>query len=148
MPHEGYVDPVMNDRPGFHSNIPDSELIEHVTRAIEASDISSTPPVAETIVGVMITKMRQPSIGPLLCAGAQGKLDSQRDQMHGHRMMARTLGRGYVRKLRITFLKQKTLSPTSFAIVSLIFSETRPWQRHGVGSHSRDNKGIYIPFLK
>ena len=30
---------------------------------------------------------------------------------------------GYVQKLRITFLKQKTLSLTSFAFVSWIFSE-------------------------
>jgi len=36
---EGYADPVMNDRPGFHSIIPISELTERVTRgrAIEAS---------------------------------------------------------------------------------------------------------------
>ena len=26
MPHEGYADPIMNDRPGFHSDIPVSEL--------------------------------------------------------------------------------------------------------------------------
>ena len=56
MPHEGYVDPIMNDRPRFHSNMPDSELTEHVTRAIEASDISSTPPIAETMDGMMIIK--------------------------------------------------------------------------------------------
>ena len=43
---------------------------------------------------------------------------------------------------------KKTLSLTSFAIVSSIFSETRPWQRQGVGSHSGADKGIYIPFLK
>ena len=37
---EGCADPVMNDRPGFHSIIPVSELIERVTqaRAIEARD--------------------------------------------------------------------------------------------------------------
>ena len=45
MPHEGYADPVTNDGPGFHSNVPVSELTEHVTRAIEASDVSSAPPV-------------------------------------------------------------------------------------------------------
>ena len=47
MPHEGYVDPVMNDGPGLHSNILVSELTEHVTRAraIEVSDVSSAPPV-------------------------------------------------------------------------------------------------------
>ena len=49
MPHEGYADLVMNDGPGLHSNLPVSELTEHVTRAIEASDVSSTPPVVETM---------------------------------------------------------------------------------------------------
>ena len=51
MPHEGYADPVMNDGPGFRSNEPVSELTESVTRAIEASDVSSTPPVAEIADG-------------------------------------------------------------------------------------------------
>ena len=37
-PHEGFVDPVMNDKTGFYSNMPVSELTEHVTHAIEASD--------------------------------------------------------------------------------------------------------------
>ena len=44
--------PVMNDGPGFHSNMPVSELTERVTRAIEASDVSSAPPIAETMDGV------------------------------------------------------------------------------------------------
>ena len=79
MPHEGYVDPVMNDGPRFHSNMPDSELTKRVTRAIEATDISPTPPVMETADGVTITKMSQPSIGPPLRMGAQEKLDSQGD---------------------------------------------------------------------
>ena len=57
MSHEGYADPVMNDGPGFHSNMPVSELTEHVTRAIEASDISSTSTVAETVDGTTIIKM-------------------------------------------------------------------------------------------
>ena len=52
MPHEGYADPVMNDRPGFHSDMPVSELTERVTRAIEASNDSSAPPVVETKDGV------------------------------------------------------------------------------------------------
>ena len=52
MPHEGYADPVMNNGPGFYSNVPVSELTEHVTRAIEASDVSSAPPVVETVDGV------------------------------------------------------------------------------------------------
>ena len=106
--------------------MPISKLTECVTRAIEASDVSSTPPVVETADGVMITKMSQPLTGPLLCVGARGKLDSQGDRMRGRRTKAQILGRGYVRKLRITFLKQETLSPTSFAILSLIFSDTRP----------------------
>ena len=76
MPHEGYADPVMNDGLGFHSNVPVSKLTERVTRAIEASDVTSTPLVAETMDGTMITKMSQPSTVPLLCAGARGKLDS------------------------------------------------------------------------
>ena len=45
IPHEGYANPVMNNRPRFHSNMPVSELTKRVTRAIEASDISSAPPV-------------------------------------------------------------------------------------------------------
>ena len=55
MPHEGYADPIMNDRHGFHSNIPVCELTERVNQAIKASDVSSAPPVAETTDGVMIT---------------------------------------------------------------------------------------------
>ena len=56
MPHEGYADPVMNDGPRLCSNASVSELTEHVTRAIEASDVSTTPLVAETMDGAMITK--------------------------------------------------------------------------------------------
>ena len=52
MPHEGYADPVMNDGPRFHSNVPVSELTKCVTRAIEASNVSSAPPVVETVDGV------------------------------------------------------------------------------------------------
>ena len=52
MPHEGYADPIMNNGPGFRSNAPVSELTERVTRAIEASDISLAPLVAETMDGV------------------------------------------------------------------------------------------------
>ena len=52
MPHEGYVNPFMNNGPGFHSNVPVSELTEHVARAIEASDVSSAPPVKKTMDGV------------------------------------------------------------------------------------------------
>ena len=45
--------PSANDGSGFHTNIPVSELIEHDTRAIEASTINAAPPVAETEDGVM-----------------------------------------------------------------------------------------------
>ena len=56
MPHKGYADPIMNDEPRFHLDMPVSELTKRVTRAIEASDVSSTPPVVETRDGVTITK--------------------------------------------------------------------------------------------
>ena len=96
MPHEGYVDPITNDGLGFHSDMPVSELSKRDTRAIEASDDSSTPPVAKTVDGVTITKTSRPSTGPPLCVGARGKLNLQGDRMHGHRTMAWILGRGYV----------------------------------------------------
>ena len=57
MPHGGYANPVTNDGPGFHSDMPISEFTKHDTRAIEASDVSSTPSIAETTDGVTITKM-------------------------------------------------------------------------------------------
>ena len=56
MPPEGFADPVMSDGTGFHSNIPISELIKHVTRAIKASDVPSTPPVAKTMDEVTVIK--------------------------------------------------------------------------------------------
>ena len=71
MPHEGYADPIMNDEPKFHSNIPISELTEHDTRAIEACDVSPTTPVAETVDGVMIKKMSRPSTGPRYAWGLE-----------------------------------------------------------------------------
>ena len=79
MPHEGFADPVTNDGPGFHSNIPVSELTERVTRANKASDVSSTPLVAKTVDRVTIAKMSRPSTKPMLCTGARGKLASQGD---------------------------------------------------------------------
>ena len=98
MSHEGFADPVTSYGTRFYSNMPVSELTEHVTRAIEASDVSSTSPVVETMDGVMIAKTNRPSTGPPLCVGARGKLDSQGDRMRGRRTMAQNLGRGYVRK--------------------------------------------------
>jgi len=59
MPYEGYADPIMNNGPRFHFDIPVSELAERDTRAIEASDVSSTPPVAKTADRVTIIKMSQ-----------------------------------------------------------------------------------------
>ena len=56
MPHEGFADPVTRDETGFCLNMPVSELTERVTRAIEASDVNSTPPVAETTDGAIVTK--------------------------------------------------------------------------------------------
>ena len=67
MPYEGYADPVTNDGPRFHSIQPISELSEHVTRAIEASDVSSAPLVAKTMDGV--THETQPT--PFEPNGAQ-----------------------------------------------------------------------------
>jgi len=57
MPHEGYVDPITNDGPRFHSNMHVSELTERVIRAIKASDVILAPLVAETTDEVMVTKM-------------------------------------------------------------------------------------------
>ena len=71
MPHEGYANPVMNDGHGFHSNMPVGELTERDTRAIEASDVSSIPLVAETANGVTITKMSRPLTRPPLCVGLE-----------------------------------------------------------------------------
>ena len=42
-----------NDGSKFHTNIPISELIEHDTRAIEASVINLAPPIVETEDRVM-----------------------------------------------------------------------------------------------
>ena len=51
MPHKGYADPIMNDGPRFHLDMPVSELTERVTRAIEASNVSSAPPVVKPWMG-------------------------------------------------------------------------------------------------
>ena len=68
MPHEGYADPITNDGPGFHSDIPVRELTERVTQTIEASDVSSAPPVAETTDGV--THETRPTPRPCLALGS------------------------------------------------------------------------------
>ena len=61
MPHEGYADPVTNDRPGFHSNVSGKKHPEPVTRAIKASGVSSIPLVMETADRVMQEIMRPTS---------------------------------------------------------------------------------------
>ena len=71
MRHEGYANPITNDRPGFHLDMLISELTECITRAIEASDVSSTPPIAETVDWVTITKTSRPSTGPPPRVGAR-----------------------------------------------------------------------------
>ena len=48
MPHEGYAAPLAHDEPGFHLDVPISELTECDTRAIKASVVSSAPLVVET----------------------------------------------------------------------------------------------------
>ena len=45
--------PSVNDGPGFHMNMPVSELIERDTRVVEASVVSSAPLVVEIEDGVM-----------------------------------------------------------------------------------------------
>ena len=57
------------------------------------------------------------------------------------KQIAQILGRGFMRI-------QEILSPTSFAILSSTFSDIRPQQRQGVGSHSGADKGINTPFFE
>ena len=61
----------MNDGPRFHSDMPVSELTERVTRAIKASDVSSTPLVVETADGVTITKPSRPWPDPRYARGLE-----------------------------------------------------------------------------
>jgi len=97
MPHESFVDPVTSDGTEFYSNISISELTEHVTQATEASNVNSTPLVVETMDGATVTKMCRPLTEPPPCVGARGRSDLQGDLTHGRRMIAKILGRGYVR---------------------------------------------------
>ena len=77
--------------------MPASELTERVTRAIEESDISSTPLVVETMDGATVTKMCRPLTESSPRVGARGRLNLQGDLTHGRRMIAKIIGRGYVR---------------------------------------------------
>ena len=56
MPPKGFANPVMNDGTRFCLNILVSELIKRITRAIDASDVASTPPVEKTTDEVTVTK--------------------------------------------------------------------------------------------
>ena len=78
MPYEGYANPITNDGPRFHSDIPVRELTERVTRAIKASDVSSAPPVAETTDGV--THKTQPTLPK--ANGFQGLKTPKMPQLH------------------------------------------------------------------
>ena len=62
MPPKDFANPVTSDGTGFYLNIPVSELIKRVTRAIEASDVASTPLVAKTMDRAIVTKMSRPLI--------------------------------------------------------------------------------------
>ena len=75
MPHEGNADPITNDKPRFHSNMLVSKLTKRITQAIEASDVTSTPPVAKTMDGATVTKASRPLTKSPPCAGARGRLD-------------------------------------------------------------------------
>ena len=77
MPPEGFADPITSDGTGFRLNIPISELIKHVTRAIEASDVASTPSVAKTEDGATVTKMSRPLTESPPRAGSRGRPDLQ-----------------------------------------------------------------------
>ena len=52
MPHEGFADPITNNGTRFCSNMPVSKLTEHDAQAIEASVVSSAPPVVEIADGM------------------------------------------------------------------------------------------------
>ena len=75
MPHEGFADPVTSDGTGFHSNMPVSELTEHVIRATEASNVNSTPLVVETVDGETVTKTSRPLTESPPRVGTRGRLD-------------------------------------------------------------------------
>ena len=107
MPHEGYADPIMNDGPSFHLDMPISELAKRDTRGYDHKDeptLDRTPATCEGSRKVGLTKRHFPREG-------------LRVRARGRRTMAQILGRGYARK-------QETLSPTSFAILFSIFSDT------------------------
>ena len=68
-----------------------------ITRAIEASNVASTPPVAKTANGVTVTKTSRPLTESPPCAGARGRSDLQRNRTYGRRTIAKILRKEYVR---------------------------------------------------
>ena len=75
-----------DDGPGFHSNMPVSELTERDTRADKASVFSSTPLVAKTEDGVM--HVTRPT--PTEPHGAQGlELPDPRSKGQGSKASSR-----------------------------------------------------------
>ena len=56
MPPEGFANPVTSDGTGFYSNNPVSELVKRVPQVIEVGDVASTPLVAKTTNGAIVTK--------------------------------------------------------------------------------------------
>ena len=116
MPHEGYADPITNNGPRFHSDMPVSELTKRVTRAIEASDVSSTPLVAETADMVTITKTSRPSTGPPLRTGLKESWTHKETERAVAEQWLRSLGGGTHENKR-RFLLLVSLSSLS------IFSE-------------------------
>ena len=112
MPHEGYADPITNDGPAFYSNMPISELTEHV-QAVEASDISSTPLVAETVDGATITKMSRPSTGTLLHRGLEESWTHNDTERAVIERWLRSKGRGMHENKRRFLLLVSLPSPQS-----------------------------------
>ena len=55
--------PSTNDGPGFHMNVPVSELIERDTRAVEASVVYLAPPIAK-VEDEVTREMRPTPIRP------------------------------------------------------------------------------------
>ena len=78
MPHESYADPVTNDGPRIHLNMPVSELTERITRAIEASDISSAPPIVRN----RGRGNTQNSTDPYQAQRGSGAQDTQMPRLH------------------------------------------------------------------
>ena len=96
MPPEGFADPITSDWTGFHSNIPVSELIKHITRAIEARKVASTPPVAKIMDGATVTKTSRPLTESPPHVGAWGRPSQQWDQTYGRGTIVKVLSKGYV----------------------------------------------------